>query len=111
MFYPLTLPLIISVALAAKIPLTKMDPATTEGEDGDTSQDHFHQAISSLDIFLHTISNVTSDDTASTDPTEASDDNSEEDAEGNLFQEMEELTSLSEALENLAPKNVKVSLE
>ena len=112
MFYPLTLPLIISVALPAKIPLTDMAPATpTEGDDGDTSQDHFHQAISSLDTFLHTISNVTSDHTASTDPTEASDDNSEEEAEGNLFQEMEELTSLSEALENLAPKNVKVSLE
>lgn len=89
-----------------------MDPATpTEGQDGDTSQDHFHQAISSLDTFLHTISNVTSDDTGSTDRKEDPNYSSEEEADGSLFQEMEELTSLSDALENLAPKNVKVSLQ
>ena len=53
-FYPLTLSLLINLGLTANIPLKPR----AEGEE-DSSPDHFHEAVGSLDNFLDTLSDVT----------------------------------------------------
>ena len=53
-FYPLTLSLLINLGLTANIPLK----ARPEGEET-SSEDHFHDAVGSLDTFLDTLSDVT----------------------------------------------------
>ena len=56
-FYPLTLSLLINLGLTANIPLKHMD-SRAEGEEN-SSPDHFHEAVGSLDNFLDTLSDVT----------------------------------------------------
>ena len=58
LFYPLTLSLLINLGLTAKIPLKPTD-SRSDGEEENSSQDHFHEVVGSLDTFLDSLSDVT----------------------------------------------------
>ena len=70
MLYAVTLSVLLSFCLPAKIPLPKStsdDPDITD--EYDNSQEHFHDVIGSLDTFLDTLSEATqTDGSASVDP-------------------------------------------
>ena len=70
MLYVVTLSVLLSFCLPAKIPLPKLNsdgPDITE--ESDNSQEHFHDVIGSLDTFLDTLSEATqTDGSASVDP-------------------------------------------
>ena len=70
MLHAVTLSVLLSFCLPAKIPLPK---STSDGpditEESDNSQEHFHDVIGSLDTFLDTLSEATqTDGSVSVDP-------------------------------------------